>query len=409
MHILQPLRNPVFAGIWVSYSISVVATAILPTILTLMILDWHNGISDLGVALSLRTLGFVVGAVAGGYFADRLPRQKVLCGASALRSLSVLAIALFFHDKILAISACLFLSGAGEGIFRSAYQATMADVIASDLRQSANALTTLSLRIALTAGPLLAVAMHAGFGAKFGLFAASFFWALSAVIIFSLQRRLANPVGLAKREAKSFVADYREGLVEALRHRWFIAGLAVLLVWLGLGNSIQQLMLPIISRSYFGGDAFIGIALGAYSIGAVAGGIFVGTFRVSRPGMLAFIGLALFGLVPLSLYSHSGPLIILSYFLGGAGIELFNIPWFTAIQNEIPKDMLGRVSSIDFLVSYGAAPLTLAAMPTLLLLIGQGPALLLVGGIVIAVPMLALLVPGVKELKEPRSSAVATY
>ncbi|NTJ61648.1 MFS transporter [Agrobacterium rhizogenes] len=402
MQILQPLRNKVFAGIWVSYSVSVAATAILPTILTLMILDWHDGIADLGIALSVRTLGFVVGAVAGGYFADRLPRQKVLCAASALRSASTLAIALFFHDRIDAISGCLFFSGAGEGIFRSAYQATMADVIPAELRQSANALTTLSLRIALTAGPLLAVAMHASFGGSFGLWAASLLWALSAAIVFGLQHRLAGRQPLCERASTSFLADYRDGLAEAFRHRWFVTGLAVLLVWLGLGNSIQQLMLPVVSRTHLGGDAFIGIALGAYSIGALTGGLVLGSVRLPRPGIMAFLGLSLYGLVPLALYSHSGTLIVISYFLGGAGIELFNIPWFTAIQNQIPKDMLGRVSSIDFLVSYGAAPLALAAMPTLLFAIGQEAALVLVGVIVLVLPVLALTVPGVLEFKEPR-------
>jgi len=401
MQILQPLRNKVFAGLWVSYSVSVAATAILPTILTLMILDWHNGIADLGIALSVRTFGFVAGAVVGGYFADRWPRQKVLCAASALRSASTLAIASLFHDNIIAIACCLFFSGAGEGIFRSAYQATMADVISAEFRQSANALTTLSLRIALTAGPLLAVVIHSSFGAEFGLGVVSFLWALSATVIFILQRRLIRQGVPSRRANANFLSDYRDGLAEAFRHRWFIAGLSVLLIWLGLGNSIQQLMLPVISRTYLNGDAFIGIALGAYSIGALAAGAFLGSFRVSRPGILAFCGLALYGLVPMALYSHSAALIVLSYFLGGVGIELFNIPWFTAIQNEVPKDMLGRVSSIDFLISYGAAPLTLAAMPMFVVSAGQEVALLAAGAVVLVAPLLALVVPGVAFFKEP--------
>ena len=401
MQILQPLRNPVFAGLWASYSVSVAATAVLPTILTLMILDWHRGIGDLGIALSIRTLGFVVGAVAGGYFADRWPRQWVLCGASVLRSLSTLTIALVSHDNIIAVSCCLFFSGAGEGVFRSAYQATMADVVSAGLRQTANALTTLSLRIALTAGPLLAVGMYAAVGPCFSLAAAAVLWALSALIILVLHRHLSGTEGKSGRGPSNFLSDYRDGVIEAFRHRWFVAGLAVLLVWLGLGNSIQQLMLPVISRSYLDGDTFIGIALGAYSLGALAGGIFLGSLEVKRPGVMALCGLALFGFVPLALYSHSAPLILLSYFLGGIGIELFNIPWFTAIQSEVPKEMLGRVSSIDFLVSYGAAPLTLAAMPTFLQLAGEGAALVTAGVIVLAAPILALIVPGIREFKEP--------
>ncbi|TPN33585.1 MFS transporter [Mesorhizobium sp. B2-3-3] len=402
MRIVQPLRNRAFAGLWLSYSASIVATAILPTALTLMILDWKNGIADLGIALSARTFGFLAGAVAGGYFADNWSRQRVLSSASALRSVAVLVIAWVPHANILSVSCCLFFAGAGEGTFRSAYQASMADLVPGDQLQSANALTTLSMRIALTVGPLIAVALHGRLGPLFGLQLAGALWALSALASLTLQRRLHACDRTTPASGTNILADFRAGLAEAFRHRWFVAGLAALLVWLGLGNSVQQLMLPVISRAHLGGDAFIGIALGAYSVGALAGGIAMGSMRMRRPGALAFCGLALFGLVPLALATHSAILIISAYFLGGIGIELFNIPWFTAIQNEVPKEMLGRISSIDFLISYGAAPLALAAMPAALAAIGPGNALVSIGLIVATVPIIALLVPSAPEFKEPR-------
>jgi hypothetical protein len=46
--------------------------------------------------------------------------------------------------------------------------------------------------------------------------------------------------------------------------------------------------------------------------------------------------------------------------VAGVGIELFNVPWFTAAQREVAPDKLARVSSLDFLLSYGLAPLGLA-------------------------------------------------
>jgi MFS family permease len=399
MRIVQPLRNPAFVGLWLSYSASIGATSIVPTALTLMILDWQDGIADLGLALAVRTFGFLAGAVAGGHLADRYPRQGVLCGASALRSITVLTIAWILHGNIIAVSCCLFFAGAGEGISRSAYQATMADLVPDEQLQSANALTTLSMRIALTIGPLIAVAIHSRFGSLLGLQLAGGLWALSAFAAFALRRFHSTDEGM-QRPRTNALADFRAGLTEAFRHRWFVAGLLALLVWLGLGNSIQQLLLPVISRAHLDGDAFIGIALGAYSVGALVGGLVMGSVRLRRPGILAFCGLALFGLVPLALATHSAILIVPAYFLGGFGIELFNIPWFTAIQNEVPKDMLGRVSSIDFLVSYGAAPLALAVMPLALETVGQRTSLLSVGAIVLIVPIVLLMVPSASRLKE---------
>lgn len=402
MHIFKPLRSRAFAGLWASYSVSIAATTILPTALTLMILDWENGIGDLGIALSARTLGFLAGAVVGGQIADRLPRASVISVACTLRGFAVLLIAWAFSHELIAICGCLFLAGAGEGAFRSAYQSTMADVVSGDELQRANALTTLSGRIIQTAGPLVAVSLYSLLGGATTLALAGLCWLASALIVFLL-RQAYPPAAVQKAQRAGIWTSYRQGLAEARRHRWFMVGLVVLLVWLGLGNSIQQLLLPVISRSAFGGDAFIGIALGAYAVGALAGGILLGHFRLARPGVIAFCGLAVYGLVPLALCSQSAPLILAAYFLGGMGIELFNIPWFTAIQNEVPRDLLGRVSSIDFLVSYGAAPLALAAMPAALALVGQQAGLIATGVIVLVLPVLALRVPGTADFREPAS------
>lgn len=55
--------------------------------------------------------------------------------------------------------------------------------------------------------------------------------------------------------------------------------------------------------------------------------------------------------------------VITAYVATGLGIELFNVPWFTATQREVAPDKLARVSSLDFLLSYGLAPLGLVLIP----------------------------------------------
>ena len=390
MNLFQPLRNRGFASLWASYTLSIVATTILPTAITLAILDWKAGLGDLGVALSARTLGFLAGALVGGQVSDRFPRQQVLAVSSALRGVSVLAVAWLFLRDVPAIAYCLFLVGAGEGTFRSAYQSMMPEVLKEELLQQGNALTTLSARVIQTAGPVLAVMLYEIFGARISLSISGGCWLAAAGTVF-LQRRTFPTA--KRRDIGSRIeiwAAYRDGLLEARRHRWFLVGLAVLLVWLGLGSSMQQLMLPVVSRSSLGGNTFIGIALGTYAAGALLGGVVLGYFKPKQPGLMAFGGLALYGLVPLALATGSAPLILIAYFLGGMGIELFNIPWFTAIQHEVPRDLLGRVSSIDFLVSYGAAPLALSMLPLFIERFGENASLLIAGFTVIIVPLLAL-------------------
>ena len=399
MNLFDPLRNRGFASLWASYTLSIVATTILPTAITLAILDWQAGLGDLGIALAARTLGFLVGALVGGQVSDRFPRRHVLAVASAFRGLSVMAVAWLFLRDVPAIACCLFLAGAGEGAFRSAYQSIMPELLKEELLQQGNALTTLSARIVQTGGPVLAVMLYGLAGARFTLSIAGCCWLVAAGTAFVQRRDFPSGRISSTGEKIGIWAAYRDGLVEARRHRWFLVGIAVLLVWLGLGSSMQQLMLPVVSRASMGGNTFIGIALGTYAAGALLGGILLGYFKPKQPGVTAFCGLALYGLVPLALMTGSAPLVLTAYFLGGLGIELFNIPWFTAIQREVPRDLLGRVSSIDFLVSYGAAPLALAAIPVVVEWLGQDLSLLLSGVTVLIVPMLALAIPSARSFR----------
>lgn len=179
------------------------------------------------------------------------------------------------------------------------------------------------------------------------------------------------PVGLgAPRSAgggqgtrPSLVGDFLEGIREARRHSWFIAGLGALAASMTFGFSVTGTVLPIVSRDRFGGDELLTVGATAYTAGALGGAILMSRWQADNPGRWAMTGLGAYALVPLSLaLSHTEWPIILAYILGGIGIEVFNVPWFTAVQREVPPDKVARVSSLDFFVSYGLAPLGLALM-----------------------------------------------
>lgn len=78
--------------------------------------------------------------------------------------------------------------------------------------------------------------------------------------------------------------------------------------------------------------------------------------------------------MPFSLAIPSSLLVpAFAFFLAGIGIEIFNVLWFSAIQREIPPNRIARVWSLDFLMSYGLAPLGLVAMVPLVETFGIMP------------------------------------
>jgi hypothetical protein len=82
---------------------------------------------------------------------------------------------------------------------------------------------------------------------------------------------------------------------------------------------------------------------------------------------------------------------------GGALFELGSIIWVTMLQQLVPRDLLGRVSSLDWLVSIGLVPVSFALTGPVAGLVGP-EVTLVVGGVLGAILMGALLFePGVRD------------
>jgi MFS family permease len=191
-----------------------------------------------------------------------------------------------------------------------------------------------------------------------------------------------------------FVGEFGEGVREARRHPWFLAGLGALAAVIFTGYSATGVALPLVSRDRYGTEAVLAAALTAYTLGALAGALLVARWTPRAQGWAALAGLALYGFAPLSLLLPAHPaLVFAAYALAGLGIELFNVPWFTATQREVEPRLLARVSSLDFLVSYGLAPVGLALLAPAIDAFGLQPVLAGCALVCFLAPAAAALVP----------------
>jgi predicted MFS family arabinose efflux permease len=71
--------------------------------------------------------------------------------------------------------------------------------------------------------------------------------------------------------------------------------------------------------------------------------------------------------VPLVLFAVAAPAwaVVAAYGLAMACLGFLNPVWETAVQQEVPPEVLARVSAYDWLVSLGAMPLGYALGPLL--------------------------------------------
>lgn len=227
---------------------------------------------------------------------------------------------------------------------------------------------------------------------------------------------LAAPVGggpspereSRARKRSSLRREFGEGLREARRHPWFMAGLGALAAVAATAYSVTAVVLPVISRDRYGGEFVLAAATTAYTVGALAGALVAARLPARSQGWVALAGLATSGLAPLSLVLplHAG-VVLAAYAVAGAGIELFNVPWFTATQREMAPDRLARVSSLDFLVSYGLAPVGLALIAPAVAAAGAAPVLLVCAVTCFAAPAAAAFATGARHLSCPRGNLSA--
>jgi len=144
----------------------------------------------------------------------------------------------------------------------------------------------------------------------------------------------------------------------------------------------------------------LGAVTSSIAVGSVAAAVFLGRYhRLRHRGLLLFaceivmgLMLALFGLV------HSLPALMAAAFIYGLGISTGGLVWTNVLQEMVPQERLGRVSSIDALGSFVFLPLGFALAGILSDLLGPAN-VFLIGGILI-IPLAAgmLLVPSIRHL-----------
>ncbi|MGW5787618.1 MFS transporter [Streptomyces sp. NPDC003757] len=373
-----PGRRPIlldlaFLRLWTGATASGLATWALPFVLGLAVFDRTLAAADLGLLLAARTVGFLAAVPVAGVLADRHSRRGVVLWAGITSGVAAPVLAYGLGRSVLLTAAAAAVAGAGQGACRPAYQALTAEVVDTDRRQQANAAMTLAVRVTTLVGPSLAALLALLLDTQGLLVGIGLLWLVAAFVPGRGARCAAAapdahdahdapepPSGTGRT---SLLGEFAEGVREARRHPWFLAGLGALTAVIATGYSATGVALPLVSRDEYGTEVVLAGAMTAYTAGALGGALLIARLRPRSPGWVALAGLAAYGLAPLSLVFPVHPVAVTAaYAVAGIGIEVFNVPWFTAAQREVAPDKLARVSSLDFLLSYGLAPVGLAVI-----------------------------------------------
>ncbi|MDX2563176.1 MFS transporter [Streptomyces sp. TX20-6-3] len=393
------LREPAFLRLWAGTTASGLGTWALPFVLGLAVLHRDLGAAGLGLVLAARTAGFLAAVTVGGVLADRHSRRAVVLWSALAAAVAAPLLAAGLGRSLVLMTFAAALAGAGQGACRPAFQALTAETVEPGRRQQANAAMTMAVRGSTLAGPTLTALLGAFLDVRTLLLGIGVLWLVAALapgkggaVTATTETTAESVPGPSPRAG--FRAEFLEGIREARRHPWFLAGLAALVAVIALGYSATSVALPLISRDRYGTEWVLAAAMTSYTVGALAGALVIARLRPRSQGWAALAGLGAYGVAPLSLMLPVHPVVVVAaYAVAGIGIELFNVPWFTATQREVAPDKLARVSSLDFLVSYGLAPVGLALIAPAIVRFGVTPVLAVCAAACFLVPAAAALVP----------------
>ncbi len=405
VRLLAPLRHRDFRLLWSGMCVSLLGDGVFLVAMAWQVYALSNAptaLAMVGIAMTVPTIAFLL---IGGALSDRLDRRRVMLGADLARGLAVGLMALLSITGALElwhVAALVALYGAGTAFFSPAFDALVPEVLPAEQLAQANSLDQFVRPIALRlAGPALGGVLIdvVGVGSAFALDAATFAVSAAALLAMAPGTRHAT-------EAHASVAsDIRGGLRYVRAHVWLWATFASAAIAYLLFMGPAEVLLPYLVKNHLHGSAAdLGIVFAAGGIGSVGCAAIVGQRGMPRRDItfmyvtwtLATLAVAGYGLA-----TAIWQLMIVS--LAFNALETAGtIVWATAKQRHVPPALLGRVSSLDWLISIGLLPLSFALTGPVSGAIGAQATLIGAGLLGAVVTLAALLAPGIRDVETAR-------
>ncbi|MGH2694020.1 MAG: MFS transporter, partial [Actinomycetota bacterium] len=294
--------------------------------------------------------------------------------------------------------------GAGEALFMPAFSAIVPDVVSRDLLIEANSLENLVRPIAIRiVGPAIGgVTVSAwGPGEAFVIDAATF--AVSGVAVLLM---VPHPVeSKGKATLSTAVAEIAEGFRFIRSRTWLWAGLAATAIGLLAFSGPWQVLVPFVVRNQMGGDAGdFALVLGAAGAGAIVASTVVGSRSIPRGPIVYIFGTWSIGTLLLAAMAPASSVwqaATVAFFILGL-VTAGQIVWSTLQQTLVPRELLGRVASVDWFVSTSLIPVSFIVVGPLAEGVGADVALVGAGVLGAAGFIVFLLIPGTHDLTAVR-------
>jgi MFS family permease len=400
-------RGPFRLLFW-SQALSVIGDRITPVAIAFAVLGLGSA-TDLGIVMAASGIPFALFALAGGVWADRIGRRRIMLGSDILRTVSQTVVAVLLltgQAEVWMIAVLGFVYGTAAALFMPALIGLIPQTVEGERLQEANGLVALTRSVASVAGPALAGVLiaFAGSGEAIAVDAATF--AVSALCLMRLRvsvpDHVAAPAG-TEEEHESFLAGLRTGWREVRSRPWLGWGLGAMSAYHVFVLPAVFVLGPALAKQDLHGASSWAAIVTCFGIGGIGGNLLALRLPLHRPIVVTAAALVGGCTQAVIIGSGLGTVGIASLMLvAGACVALFFTLWDLSIQEQIPPHAISRVSAYDFSVSLGLMPLGMAVCGPIADAIGLDATLRWMSLIGIAVALAWLVQPSVRAVRRPR-------
>lgn len=406
--ILAPLRIRDFALLWSGMTVSLLGDRFFLVALAWETYSLSNRPLALGLVTACMTAPVVLLLALGGVLTDRFERRHLMISADVLRAASIgvagwLAVAGTL--RVWELAALVAVSGAGSALFLPAFGSIVPEIVPQELLPQANALDQFVRPAVGLVGPALGgvVVATAGAGWAFVADAASFGASTAAALALT-----ARP--MARTAGRSFRRELAEGYRFVRRTPWLAGGLLSSFP-LNVGTATSLVLLPFIVKNGVHGSARdLGFVYSAGAVGALAGSFALGQRGLPRRHVAAMYAGWTASLTAMAGYglARNVPTLLALALGGGCGSAVGTATWGTMMHTLVPRELLGRVYSLDWLSAYGIVPVINVAAGVVASAAGARPTLVVAAAFSGSVTLLfPYLWPGMRDSERDGSMRVS--
>lgn len=360
--IMKPLKIKDFALLWSGMTVSLIGDGIFLVAIAFQVYALSNDPGALSLVFAAWTAPMVLAFIFAGVLSDRLDRRMLMIAADVIRGASIAVMGFMSVNGTLSLGDMYLYAaiyGIGDALFMPAFTAIVPDVVPKNLLVEANALDQfvrpLTMRMI---GPAAGGALIALGSPGTALLVDAATFVVSAGCVAAMSKRYTTPTSGEKRSA---FKDVAEGFRFVRAHTWLWGTLASAAIGLLFFIGPLEVLLPFVVKDQMNGDAAdFGWILTVGGAGALLTSFLVGQRGLPKRHITFMYTSWGLGVLLIALFAVTGSVwqaMIVSFCMT-AMFTAGMIVWGTLMHRLVPPELLGRVSSLDWLISISLVPVS---------------------------------------------------